>query len=209
MIALRRILCSKAVSSHKKHTEEKCKSASKILNLLRRNLHFAPPSVKAKAYFACVRPILEYGNICWSPTSAKSNKCIEMIQHTAAKFVTNSYPKKGHYEQFSITKLLNDLQWTTLEERRKHAKLSMVYKILNSHVKLPSNTLPRVKNTRSPRSCNQVYVGLKNQLVERKSSLIPTRETFYYSAPTLWNNMVSPEQAVAPSIDAFKEHFLR
>ena len=94
----------------KKHTEEKCKSASKILNLLRRNLHFAPPSVKAKAYFACVRPILEYGNICWSPTSAKSLKCIEMIQHTAAKFVTNTYPKKGHYEQFSITKLLNDLQ---------------------------------------------------------------------------------------------------
>ena len=74
----------------KKHIEEKCQSASKCL----RNLYFAPRSVKIKAYNSCVRPILEYGATCWSPTSEKINNKIEMVQHTAAKFVTNLYPKK-------------------------------------------------------------------------------------------------------------------
>ena len=40
-----------------------------------------------------------------------------MVQHTAAKFVTNLYPKNGHYNEFSITKILEQLKWETLEER--------------------------------------------------------------------------------------------
>ena len=77
------------------HIEEKCKNATKILNLLRRNLHFAPKSVKVKAYQSCVRPILEYANTCWSPTSQKYNKQLEMVQHNAAKFASNTYPRCG------------------------------------------------------------------------------------------------------------------
>ena len=57
--------------SFKDHINEKCKSASTVLNMLRRNLHFAPASVKMKAYKSCVMPIIEYANICWAPTSAK------------------------------------------------------------------------------------------------------------------------------------------
>ena len=100
----------------KRHIEEKCLSASRVLNLLRRNLHFAPQSVKIKAYNACVRPILEYGAACWSPTSEKVNKKIEMIQHSAAKFATNTYPKKGKYDEFSISRILHQLQWKSLQE---------------------------------------------------------------------------------------------
>ena len=78
--------------------------------MIRRNLYFAPRSVKCKAYKACVRPIIEYGSSCWSPTSAKLNHRIEMIQHNAVKFVTNKYPKKGHYGEFSVTDLIEELQ---------------------------------------------------------------------------------------------------
>ena len=78
----------------RQHTELKCNSANKILNLLRRNLYFAPKSVKSKAYTSCVRPILEYANICWAPTSEKQNNMLEKVQHKAAKFATNIYPKK-------------------------------------------------------------------------------------------------------------------
>ena len=191
-----------------KHIQEKCKSATKILNLLRRNLYFAPPSVKAKAYFACVRPILEYGNSCWAPTSDKSTHAIEMIQHNAAKFVTNCYPKKGHYEEFSIQKLLRELQWTTLQVRRDQAKVTMVYKILNGHVILSSDTLPRVSMNRANRKCNEAMVGQLNQLVVPTSKLKTPSHTFYYSAPRIWNTTVSPAQAAAPSVDAFKDYFI-
>ena len=72
----------------------KAKKATTVLNMLRRNLHFAPKSVKKKAYTACVLPIMEYASSCWSPNSDKVNNCLEMVQHNAAKFITNTYPKK-------------------------------------------------------------------------------------------------------------------
>ena len=55
----------------RQHIQEKSKKASTVLNMLRRNLFFAPKSVKSKAYQACALPILEYASLCWSPTSQK------------------------------------------------------------------------------------------------------------------------------------------
>ena len=72
------------------HIKEKCKSATKVLNMLRRNLHFAPRSVKCKAYMSCVLPGIEYASTCWSPTSEKSNNQIETVQKKCSK-VYNQY----------------------------------------------------------------------------------------------------------------------
>ena len=49
--------------------------------MFRHNLHFAPQSVKAKAYLATVRPILEYGLVSWSPSSSQLIHQLEM-RHT-------------------------------------------------------------------------------------------------------------------------------
>ena len=37
-----------------------------------------------------------------------------MVPHKAAKFVTTKYPKKGHYNEFSITEIRNNLVWDSL-----------------------------------------------------------------------------------------------
>lgn len=195
--------------SFKKHIEEKCQNATKILNLIRRNLYFAPRSVKVKAYNSCVRPILEYGAVCWSPTSDKMKNQIEMVQHRAAKFATNTYPKKGHYEDFSITQILKQLQWDTLEERRKQAIITMAYKILNNQVIIPPSSLPKATITRPARKCTASQVGSAHQLVERPSKLSNTSKTLFYCAPKLWNSRVTPTQAEAPSTDAFKKYFCK
>ena len=75
------------------HIKEKCKSANTILNMLKRNLHFAPKSVKCKAYFSCVLPIIEYASNIWAPTTDKMNNEIEMVQHNSARFITNTHYK--------------------------------------------------------------------------------------------------------------------
>ena len=93
------------------HIKEKCKCATTILNMLSRNLYFAPKSVKAKAFQSSVLPILEYASTCWSPTSKKMNNTLEMVLHNGAKFVTNKYPKKENFNNFSISKILEDLNW--------------------------------------------------------------------------------------------------
>ena len=77
--------------------------------MLRRNLHFAPKSVKNKAFVSCVLPIVEYASTCWSPNSQKMTNLLEMVQHNGAKFVTNKYPQKGNFNDFSISKILENL----------------------------------------------------------------------------------------------------
>ena len=121
-------------------------------------------SVKAKAYLTLVRPIVEYASSCWAPSSAFLNHHIEMLQHSAAKFSANYYPKVGHFNDFSVTKIIRSLGWDTLEERRDQAQLTMAYKILNGSVILPSDSLQRKQHTRPSRSCNNVKVGPKHQL---------------------------------------------
>ena len=50
-------------------------------------------------------------------------------QHRAARFVSGK-PWRRH-EKDSITNMLNQLKWATLEERRKCARLTLLYKILH------------------------------------------------------------------------------
>ena len=130
-----------------------------------------------------------------------------MVNHNAAKFVTNIYPRKGNYENFSITKIMNYLNWNSIEKRREKARLNMAYKIIHGHVILDPNLMPKNKQQRPFRQCNNVNVGFENQLEEPQAKLKITSKTFFYSTPILWNNSVSPDQANAPSIDAFKNHF--
>ena len=137
----------------------------------------------------------------------KLNNRIEMVQHNAAKFVCNVYPKKGHYEDFSVSRLLNNLQWDSLEERWDRAKLNMAFKIINGEVILPPDLLPRA-STSYPRKCKEPLVGSVNSLYEPRARLLATERTFFYSAPKLWNNQVTSAQANAPSLDSFKSHFV-
>ena len=152
--------------SFNQHIKQKAKSATTVLNMLRRNLYFAPKSVKIKAYQSCVLPIIEYAPCSWQPTSESASKTLEMVQHNAARFISSAYSKKGNFKIFSITKILRDLKMETLEERRTHARLSMAYKIINGLVILEPKSLPKFTNKRIQRGCNFAKVGIENQLFE-------------------------------------------
>ena len=134
------------------------------------------------------------------------NNAIEMVQHDAARFITHIYMRKGNFQKYSITKILKDLDFDTLEKRRTKAKLLMAYKIINGKVILDSNLLPRVFSQRPMRQCNFAKVGNEYQLKEPSPRLQVTKNTFFYSVPEMWNHLVTPAQAKAPSIEAFKAH---
>ena len=82
----------------------------------------------------------------------------------------------------------------------------MAYKILNGHVILEPEMLPKLNTQRPVRECSSVKVGPKNQLVEPHARLDTSGSTFFYQTPKLWNNNVSPSQANAANINAFKRH---
>ena len=97
----------------------------------------------------------------------------------------------------------------TLEERRVQARLSMAYKIINGYVILESNMLPKANIKHTHRKCNGPKVGIQNQLFEPQSRLKTTGKTFFYSIQKVWNQKVTPSQALAPSVDSFKTHVKR
>ena len=165
--------------SFSQHIKQKAKSATTVLNMLRRNLYFAPKSVKMKAYQSCVLPIIEYAPCSWQPTSESANKTLEMVQHNAARFIANTYSKKGNFKIFSISKILSDLNMETLEERRTQARLSMAYKIINGIVILDPKSLPKFISKRMQRGCNFAKVGIENQLLEPQARLDLTEKNIF------------------------------
>ncbi|XP_072022797.1 uncharacterized protein [Amphiura filiformis] len=107
--------------------------ANKALWFLRRNLWRCPQKVKEQLYFMLVRPHLEYACAVWAPFTSSDIHRLEMIQHRAARFVTKNYNRT----EGSMTQILNKLQWPTLEQRRKQARLTTMFKIQHESLAIP------------------------------------------------------------------------
>ena len=113
------------------HINNVISKASKVLNFVKRNLSKCLQSTKEAAYISLVRPTLEYASSVWDPTQRIYVTRIEAIQRRAARWVLNNYSRYS-----SVTTMLQQLQWPTLEERRRRARLSLFYKARNNLVAL-------------------------------------------------------------------------
>jgi len=82
--------------------------------------------VKSALYKSLVRPILEYACTVWAPHYHNDIQRIEAIPRRATRFAMNCYSK---YQ--SVTSMLHQLDWLTLDDRRNQLKLMMMYKILH------------------------------------------------------------------------------
>ena len=81
-------------------------------------------SVKELAYKTFVRPKREHASTVCSPYTDKNIESIEMVQRRAARWVSNQY---SSYD--SVTGMLSNLGWRSLEYRRNDSRLAMFYKI--------------------------------------------------------------------------------
>ena len=103
-----------------------CAKASQSLGFIRRNLRHCNASFKETAYISLVRSVLEYSSTVWDPHYGQDIKQIEMIQRRAARFVKNDY---GKYS--SVTQMMSELNWKSLQDRRRDSRLVLLYKIIN------------------------------------------------------------------------------
>ena len=163
-----------------------------MLGLVIRNLRACQEKLKETAYNSLVRPQTEYAAAAWDPYLKKNKKDIERIQRRAARFVKSKYERsKG-----TVTRLLKELEWQTLEERRKNIRLTLMYKISNNLIDIPSDRyltpatrLSRLNNSKS-------YLHHSTRLNLHKQSFFPR------TIPE-WNRL--PEETVkSKNLEVFK-----
>ena len=129
------------------HRQHHCQSKQGSLVYAKKPLG-CPQKVKEQLYFALVRPHLEFACAVWDPFTNTDIQRLEMIQHKAARFVTKNYSRAPG----SITKILEQLQWPTLEQRRKQCRLRNMYKIQTEPQPYPYRTILSVRPPVAPDS---------------------------------------------------------
>jgi hypothetical protein len=107
-------------------TEKVAKKGMNSLNFIMRNLRTSCTEVKEMAYKTIVRPALEYASLTWDPHQQFLKDLLEKVQRKAVRKVLCKYGRRH-----SPTEMLHDLGWQTLENRRLHARLVAMYKIIS------------------------------------------------------------------------------
>ena len=173
------------------------KKANQVLGMLRRNLRGCSRSNKSTAYFALVRPNLEYASSVCDPHESKYINKLEMIQRKAARFVCNNYDRHA-----SVTNMLDDLKWDTLEHRRKAARLVQM-KLIQMGASAIRKPLTPLATSRSRRS----RTGNSQQLHQTYCRTDAYRHSFLPWTGRDWNKL--PDSIVnCTSIDQFKSQVL-
>ena len=88
----------------------------------------------------------------WSPYYDKYVNKLEAVQRRMARFVCNEYGS------VSVTNLLKNLSWPTLQQRRICNRGIMLYKILNKQVEIPITSTIFRPNISSTRGNNRRFI---------------------------------------------------
>ncbi|XP_052763343.1 uncharacterized protein LOC128223945 [Mya arenaria] len=174
------------------HISKIAKKGNSTLGFLRRNLRISSEETKARAYNALVRPQLEYCSTVWNPYTKTHIRRLEMVQRRAARYVTKRY-----HNTSSVTSMLEDLGWETLESRRTKAQLTMMYKIVNNLVDIQADSYLTPSNRSTRTSNNRNFTQISTSTSYYKFSFFPR-------TITEWNKL--PSSIVeAPDLVSFKQ----
>ena len=171
------------------HINKVTAKANKSLGFIKRNIQKAPTATKELAYKTLVRPSLEYASTVWDPHQKNLVSEVEKVQRRAARYVANNYEPRA-----SVTNMLEELHWETLQQRRWKARTIMCFKIVHQLVAIPAIQL--------------VPVPIATRGNQLKFIQIPARTnyykfTFFPAVIPLWNSL--PEEiAQATQLEDFK-----
>jgi len=130
------------------HIHQKIAAANSTLGLLQRNIRVSSVDTKACAlgYKSLVRPNLntlaQYGH-------PGNNISSTMLKSSAVRYVCNVYDPT-----YSVSSLLHDLSWESLEARCTKANLCMFYKMINNLADIPYYQCTTVMSLRNQHNYN-------------------------------------------------------
>ena len=132
-----------------------------------------------------------YASIIWSPYYDKYINKLEAVQRRIACLVCNEYGL------VSVTNLLRNLSWPTLQQRSTCNRGIMPYKILNKQVDIPivpTILRPNISLTR----------GNNRRFIQLQCHLNCYRNSFFPDVIRIWNSL--PQQLIDSSnVDLFRD----
>ena len=174
------------------HIDRITGNANSILGFLNRNIKTKLPKVRETAYNTLVRPKLEYASHIWDPHTKDKISQIEKVQRRAARWTTSNYDYRS-----SVTSMIENLGWRTLEQRRSDARLCLFYRIVYGLVAVPIPDYIQPKTWTSKNCHSMTFRQIHTHRNFYKYSFFPL-------AIVQWNAL--PESVVClPTLDAFKE----
>ncbi|KAL8570711.1 hypothetical protein ACOMHN_039146 [Nucella lapillus] len=175
-----------------KHVEMVAAKGNRTVGFLRRNLKDCTTEVRKATYMTMVRPTLEYASTVWDPHTRQDIDLLEKVQKRAARFACNCYFERA---PGTVTDLLRKLQWDSLEIRRHHNRLGMLYRIENGLVDIPPSTLYRPSHSRTS--------GRNSTAIFQEHSKHPALHNSFVPRTVREWNKLSTETTTAPSVVIF------
>lgn len=172
------------------HINNITRKANNTTAFLSRNLSGCPRSIKATSYKTLVRPQVEYASTVWDHTNKTHINKIEAVQRRAARYIMGDYSRES-----SVTSMLNHLHLDTLQSRRITSRATMMYRIVNGYIDIPSSHLHPVN------SCNTR--GHTMRFLQPFCHLKCYQDSFFPAGVVIWNSL-SPAIVTADSLEAFK-----
>jgi len=174
------------------HIQNTVTKANRTLGFLHRNLRSCPKKLKAMAYLALIRPLLEYSCAAWDPYLKGDIQALEKIQRRGARFVLNQHKR----DYTSISTAIKDLNWPELSERRRQQRLTMMFKVMNGMVAIPANVYVK-RSTSRTRSTNSA------RLDQLRAHTDIYQYSFFPRTIVDWNSL-NDNIVTSPTLDTFK-----
>ena len=115
------------------HIDRITGSAHRTLSFVQRDIKTKMSKVRKTAYNTLVRSQLElYASAVWDPHTKKRIFQIKQVKRKAARMTFSNFDR-----QASVTKIVQNLGWRTLDQRRADARLCLFFKIVHGLVAVP------------------------------------------------------------------------
>ncbi len=128
---------------------------------------------------------------CLGPLHESQHKKLEMVQRRAARYTLNRF-----WNTSSVSEMLTHPNWISLETRRHHTRLTMMYKMTNGLAAVQYQQYITQVERASRHTGSHCFQTLHSHTDYHRNSYFPrtVRE---------WNNL-PPDIAKAPSLSSFR-----